>query len=65
MSLREGSSELLETLDPGSFDAIVVNSVVQLFPGMEAVARLVRGAARVLAPGGFLFLGDVRDFKLL
>ncbi|MFF8393054.1 amino acid adenylation domain-containing protein [Streptomyces sp. NPDC016172] len=50
---------------PGEFDTIILNSVVQYFPDVEYLLRVLRGALALLAPGGHLFVGDVRDIRLL
>ncbi|MEU9886264.1 amino acid adenylation domain-containing protein [Sphaerisporangium sp. NPDC051011] len=50
-------------LPEGYFDTIVVNSVVQYFPSAGHLAEVVHGAMRLLAPGGALFVGDVRDLR--
>jgi amino acid adenylation domain-containing protein len=52
-------------VEPGSFDVVVLNSVVQYFPGMDYLVRVIEGACRALRPGGFLFVGDVRSLPLL
>ena len=48
-----------------SFDAVVMNSVVQHLPGVDYFLRVLAGAARVVRPGGFIFIGDVPNLKLL
>ncbi|MEW5931541.1 MAG: amino acid adenylation domain-containing protein, partial [Gemmatimonadota bacterium] len=48
----------------GRFDLVVVNSVVQYLPGVEYLLRVVDGAVAALAPGGKLWLGDVRSLPL-
>ena len=40
-------------------------AVVQAFPSMDYLVRVLEGAARVLAPGGAIFVGDVRNLFLL
>ncbi|HEX4953893.1 MAG TPA: amino acid adenylation domain-containing protein [Thermoanaerobaculia bacterium] len=50
---------------PGSFDAVVLNSVIQYFPSVEYLLKVLDGAIRALAPGGTLFVGDVRNLALL
>ncbi|RCG27020.1 amino acid adenylation domain-containing protein [Sphaerisporangium album] len=50
-------------LPEGYFDTIVVNSVVQYFPSAGHLAQVIHGAMRLLAPGGALFIGDVRDLR--
>ncbi len=52
-------------LEPGSFDTVILNSVVQYFPSVDYLARVIEGAARVVAPGGRIFLGDLRSLPLL
>jgi amino acid adenylation domain-containing protein len=50
---------------PGGFDTIILNSVVQYFPRVEYLAGVLRSAMDLLAPGGALFLGDIRNLRLL
>ncbi len=47
------------------FDTVVINSVAQYFPDAAYLARVLDGAARVLKPGGRIFLGDVQGNSLL
>jgi amino acid adenylation domain-containing protein len=54
-------SELAE----GSFDLVIINSVIQYFPSEEYLLAVLSGAAQRLRPGGTLFVGDVRDLRLL
>ncbi|QMU71814.1 amino acid adenylation domain-containing protein [Streptacidiphilus sp. P02-A3a] len=51
-------------LPESHFDVIVINSVVQYFPDIDYLARVLRGAMAALSPGGTVFLGDVRDHRL-
>ncbi|HEU0299661.1 MAG TPA: condensation domain-containing protein, partial [Longimicrobium sp.] len=52
-------------LEAGSFDTVVINSVAQYLPSLEYLARVLEGAVRLLEPGGRVFVGDVRDLRLL
>ena len=54
-----------EDLPAGFFDLVVVNSVAQYFPGLAYLEEVVVKALDLLAPGGALFLGDVRDLRSL
>ncbi|MFJ8114308.1 phosphopantetheine-binding protein, partial [Streptomyces sp. NPDC096132] len=47
------------------FDAIILNSVIQYFPSGEYLERVLSQAMDRLAPGGALFVGDVRNLRLL
>lgn len=49
----------------GSFDAIILNSVIQYFPSVEYLVHVLEQAVQLLTPGGFLFIGDVRNLTLL
>ncbi|MEE1797973.1 amino acid adenylation domain-containing protein, partial [Streptomyces sp. JV176] len=42
------------------FDTVVLNSIVQYFPDGAYLARVLDGALGLLAPGGRIFIGDVR-----
>ncbi|MBW8873678.1 MAG: amino acid adenylation domain-containing protein [Acidobacteria bacterium] len=63
--LFERLADDFDGLQAGSFDLVIINSVVQYFPGIEYLARVVSGAAGLLAPGGHLLVGDVRSLPLL
>jgi SAM-dependent methyltransferase len=49
----------------GFFDLVVVNSVVQYFPSAEYCREVFRLAAGALTEDGALFVGDVRNLRLL
>jgi SAM-dependent methyltransferase/acyl carrier protein len=61
----ERAADNFEGLEPGSFDAVVLNSVVQYFPNLEYLMRVIEGALRMVRPGGYVFLGDIRNLALL
>ncbi len=52
-------------LEPAHFDAVILNSVVQYFPSLDYLVRVLEGAAQRVKPGGFIFIGDVRNLRLL
>ncbi|MFF2382011.1 non-ribosomal peptide synthase/polyketide synthase [Streptomyces sp. NPDC058108] len=47
------------------FDTVVLNSVAQYFPSADYLAEVLRAAGELLAPGGGIFVGDVRNARLL
>ncbi len=47
-----------------SFDAVILNSVVQYFPGVEYLVEVLEKAVAAVADGGVVFLGDVRSLPL-
>ncbi len=54
-----------EGLPRGWFDTVVINSVAQYFPDVEHLLRVIAGALELLSADGRLFLGDLRDRRLL
>ncbi|MBA8930840.1 amino acid adenylation domain-containing protein [Kutzneria viridogrisea] len=59
-----GSADQLDELPKGYFDTVVLNSVVQYFPSGDYLAGVLRSVTSLLAPGGRVFVGDVRDLRL-
>lgn len=49
----------------GSFDVVVLNTVIQYFPDGDYLASVLDNALRALRPGGVVFVGDVRDLGAL
>ncbi|GAA3291474.1 hypothetical protein GCM10020295_08410 [Streptomyces cinereospinus] len=47
------------------FDTVVLNSVAQYFPSAEYLLDVLRGISGLLAPGGRILVGDVRNLRLL
>ncbi len=54
-----------EGLLPASFDAVILNSVIQYFPTVEYLLRVLEEAIERVASGGIIFVGDVRSLPLL
>ncbi|MDQ2693850.1 MAG: AMP-binding protein, partial [Pseudomonadota bacterium] len=50
---------------PQSFDAVILNSVIQYFPDVDYLLAVLEGAMAAAAPGGFVYVGDVRSLPLL
>jgi amino acid adenylation domain-containing protein len=65
VSLSEQNAGDFTSIEPASWDAVIINSVVQYFPGVDYLLRVLRGAVEAVAPGGFVFVGDVRSLPLL
>lgn len=55
----------LEGFSAGSYDLVILNSVVQYFPSANYLSEVIRGAARLLTPEGAIFVGDVRELASL
>jgi amino acid adenylation domain-containing protein len=52
-------------IEPASFDVVILNSIVQYFPTVDYLMQVLEGAIKTVAPGGVLFLGDIRSLPLL
>src|SRR6185369_7564855 len=52
-------------IEKGSFDTVILNSVVQYFPGVEYLLDVLKGVIETVQPGGSVFLGDLRSLPLL
>jgi amino acid adenylation domain-containing protein len=63
--LEQGAATDIGRYESGSFDTIILNSVVQYFPDVEYLVSVLELAIRRLRPGGKIFLGDIRHYGLL
>ncbi len=62
--LRRQAAHDATGIPAGHFDAVVLNSVVQYFPSGAYLTRVLDLAGRALAPGGRVFVGDIRNLRL-
>ena len=65
VALREQTAEDFSGLGSERFDAVILNSVIQYFPGIDYLLEVLDGAIERVRPGGFVYLGDVRSLPLL
>jgi amino acid adenylation domain-containing protein len=65
VELAQGLADDWSGVRPGEFELVVLNSVVQYFPGVDYLVRVLEGAVAAVAPGGAVFVGDVRSLPLL
>ncbi|MEO3860228.1 non-ribosomal peptide synthase/polyketide synthase [Acrocarpospora sp. B8E8] len=65
VELRAQPAHDMTGLPEASFDTIIINSVAQYFPSADYLTKVIRQASALLAPGGVLFIGDVRNLRLL
>ncbi|MCW2898532.1 MAG: Siderophore biosynthesis non-ribosomal peptide synthetase, Bacillibactin synthetase [Streptosporangiaceae bacterium] len=59
------AADVTDGLPAGHFDTIVINSVIQYFPNLDYLRTVLERALPLLAPGGSVFLGDLRNLDLL
>jgi amino acid adenylation domain-containing protein len=65
VSLLERMADDFNGFEPGSFDLVVLNSTAQYFPSAEYLVRVLENAVRLVADGGYVFVGDIRSLPLL
>lgn len=65
VTLEQRGADNFEGIEPNSFDAALFVSVVQYFPSIDYLVRVLEGAVRTVKPGGFIFLSDLRSLPLL
>jgi len=65
VELAQGLADDWIGVSPGDFELVVLNSVVQYFPSVDYLVRVLEGAVAAVAPGGAVFVGDVRSRPLL
>ncbi|MET0453308.1 MAG: amino acid adenylation domain-containing protein, partial [Mycobacterium sp.] len=64
VELMTRPAHVTEGLPRGYFDTVILNSVIQYFPNGRYLADVVDAAMDLLAPGGALFVGDVRNHAM-
>jgi 2-polyprenyl-3-methyl-5-hydroxy-6-metoxy-1,4-benzoquinol methylase/acyl carrier protein len=62
---RKAAHEFDRERTSGQFDAVVLNSVIQYFPDLDYLMKVLEGAVESVRPGGAVFVGDVRSYALL
>ncbi|HEY0736330.1 MAG TPA: amino acid adenylation domain-containing protein, partial [Herpetosiphonaceae bacterium] len=65
VTLAQRRADEAADLAPSSIDTVIINSVVQYFPSVEYLVGVLSQAVQLLAPGGHIFIGDVRSRPLL
>nr|AEH57249.1 nonribosomal peptide synthetase (A-NMT) [Prochloron didemni P3-Solomon] len=65
VTLLERAADDFSQIAEDSFDIVVLNSVVQYFPNIDYLIEVLEQSLKTVAPGGFIFLGDIRSFPLL
>lgn len=65
IELRQQSADDFSGIPKETFDAVILNSVVQYFPGVDYLLEVLDGVLDHVRPGGFVMLGDIRHLQLL
>jgi amino acid adenylation domain-containing protein/non-ribosomal peptide synthase protein (TIGR01720 family) len=64
VTLRAQPAHDPSALPVGFFDTVVINSVVQYFPSARYLTDVLDRVTALVAPGGRVFVGDVRNLRL-
>ncbi|MEO3754694.1 amino acid adenylation domain-containing protein [Streptomyces sp. B6B3] len=63
--LHQREADRLDELDLEPVDTVVINSVIQYFPDIDYLLRVLDGALARVSDGGRIIVGDVRSLPLL
>jgi amino acid adenylation domain-containing protein len=58
------ADQIAAIADGRTFDCVILNSVAQYFPSRDYLTAVLAKAASIVAPGGHLFIGDLRSLPL-
>jgi len=64
VTVSQRAADDLDDLGERAFGAVVINSVIQYFPNAEYLLRVLERAVQAVDKG-FVFVGDVRNLRLL
>ena len=65
VTLATRAADALEKAEIKAFDTVIINSVIQYFPNIDYLVRVLEVAVKAAKPGGYIFVGDVRSLPLL
>jgi len=65
IQLSQQSADEFTGIEATDFDTVILNSVVQCFPTIDYLFKVIEQAIQVTAPGGRIFIGDIRSLPLL
>ncbi len=65
VTLLQRRADELEDLGDEGFDLVILNSVAQYFPTLHYLTQVLNRASKIVIPGGRIFIGDVRNYRLL
>ncbi|GAA2709872.1 non-ribosomal peptide synthetase [Micromonospora olivasterospora] len=65
VTLLQRQADDLADLHTEAVDTVLINSVIQYFPDIHYLVRVLNGALERVDPGGRIIVGDVRSLPLL
>lgn len=63
ITLETRSAYEISEIEVDPFDIVIINSVIQLFPGHNYLSNVINDCLNQLKPGGIVFVGDVMDLR--
>jgi ubiquinone/menaquinone biosynthesis C-methylase UbiE len=60
----ESQAAQLDRFGENTFDTVVLSSVVQFFPNLGYLTKVLENAINIVRPGGHVYVGDVRSLPL-
>ncbi len=65
VTLLHRAAHELDEVEQESFDTVILNAVAHYFPSLEYLLQIIGVAVGVVADGGSIFIGGVRNLALL
>ncbi|MGF1481220.1 MAG: amino acid adenylation domain-containing protein, partial [Cyanophyceae cyanobacterium] len=65
VTLLQRVADDFEGIKEAAFDTVILNSVVQYFPSIDYLLRVLESSVRAAQSEGIIFVGDVRSLPLL
>ena len=65
VQLKEQEADNFAGIAPGEYDTVILNSVIQYFPNIDYLLRVLQGIVKLLPQQANIFIGDVRSLPLL
>ena len=65
ISLSQGRADDLSGAMAQAYDTVIINSVIQHFPSIDYLRRVIDNAVKAVKAPGAVFIGDIRSLSLL
>ena len=65
VSVSQRAADNFDGIEPASFDTVIINSVIELFPSINYLSDVLKKAIHAVKKEGIIFIGDIRSLSLL
>ncbi|WP_341528317.1 amino acid adenylation domain-containing protein [Nostoc sp. UHCC 0302] len=65
VTLKQSSANQFDGIETNNYDLVMLNSVIQYFPSLDYLLSVIEGAINTVITQGKIFIGDVRNLRLL